>query len=193
MPPVSRSSLRPDLQRTPVHSSEAPAVRPMQRQSVAELEQLLRINEHKLEICCRDQPVLFYQVSTALTRAQSARDQAAQDLKDAEARADAEIRAEPVPEGEKKPTETAIGGRVRMHASVVRAREALREASEAYGSLSALKESFGQRSYMLRELVALWLANYYGEIEASGSSGEMSRLRGAEVKDRQAEARRRRE
>lgn len=171
---------------------EAPS-RPTARISVAELEQLLRIDEHKLEVCCRDQPVLFYQVSTALTRAQSVRDQATQDLKDVEARADAEIRAEQIPEGEKKPTETAIGGRVRMHSSVIRAREALREASDAYGSLSALKEAFGQRSYMLRELVALWLANYYGEIEASGSSGEMTRQRGADAKDRQAEARRRRE
>jgi len=187
MPTPNRPTTRAPTGQRSSSASEPIGIR------IEELEDLLSIDENTLEACCREQPVLFYKVSKELTRAQSLRDQASQDLKDIEARVDAEIRNEPLDEGEKKPTENAIANRVRMHPSVIALRDKLQIRNEAYGTLAALKESFGQRSYMLRELVQLWLANYYSDIEAKDSWRDMTRHRADDIKARHAEERRRRE
>lgn len=146
---------------------------------IRDLEDALRIDEHALEEALRDQPALFYRVSKAYALEVSRRDAAKQALADAEAEADLafreEARAEEQYAAERasktkgreggqskiKLTEGEVRAKVQTDKNVVRARDRLTERAEIVGKLGALKDAFQQRSYALKDLAGLYIANYY--------------------------------
>lgn len=134
-----------------------------------ELEDALRIDEHALEEALRDQPHMFYRVSKAYALEISRRDAAKQALQDAEAWADLSVREE-AQEKDRKITEGEIKATVQTDVNVVRVREQFNRSSESVGKLAALKEAFQQRSYALKDLAGLYIANYYTASEHSGGS-----------------------
>lgn len=132
-------------------------------------EEGLAIDENALEEELQNQVPSYYEVSKRFAEAESRRDAAKHHLKVVEARVDDEIRRLAKEAGEKL-TEVALAARLMTDEAVTQANNLYLDASAAYRDLLALKEAFTQRSYMLKELVALWIANYYGgDIEGRAS------------------------
>lgn len=177
---------------------------------VQDLERSLSIDEHALEVALADQPQIFYRVSKALALDISRRDAAKQALADAEARADLAVREEArnaeaqaaraalnrttkdkAPAPKVKLTEGEVTARVQLDDGVLAARERFNVLNESVGKLSALKEAFQQRSYALKDLVGLYIANYYTASEHSGSSLAVKDRAAADARASMAEQRRR--
>lgn len=137
----------------------------------------IRIDPHALDECLIQQPDLFYRVSQKLALTISQRDAAKDELKVIESEVDEVIRADAEQE-EKKMSETAIKAAVIVHADVKAQQRHLNDLNAQVGQLGALKEAYMQRSYALKELVSLYLANYYGD----GSGGSNTKG-GQAVKD----------
>lgn len=156
-----------------------------------ELEESLRIDEYALEEALRDQPEMFYRVSKALALEISRRDAAKQAHQDAEFKADLSIRARAEEQG-KKMTESEVRSRVNQSDDVVFKREELLRLNERVGLLSSLKEAFQSRSYALKDLVGLYVSNYYSASEHTSGSGVVRDRAAADARARMNEERRRR-
>jgi len=72
------------------------------------------------------------------------------------------------------------------------ARFKLNELNTKLGKLEALKEAFQQRSYVLKELVALYTANYFGDVMTSSATRNQGVISGAEGRRQLNKARRER-
>ena len=168
-----------------------------------ELEDALRIDEHALEEALRDQPRMFYRVANAYALEMSRRDAAKQALADAEAREDLNIRDEAREEESRaagkgkeaapskiKLTEGEVRARVQLSAEVVIARDALAARSDSVAKLTALKEAFQQRSYALKDLASLYVANYYTASENNAADRASRDLGASEARRRMSAARR---
>lgn len=128
--------------------------------TLAELQQQLAIDKSVLDDEVIRQPVLFYTVSEHLTDAIAERDAAKEDLNATDAELDAKWRRAAAKAGEKA-TETMIVRKVQTDPKHEKAFDAWLDAKTKADKLLALKEAFQQRSYMLRDLVSLYSANYY--------------------------------
>lgn len=179
-----------------VDAATEEARRPRQRHAVTdhddvrELEAALRIDEHALEEALRDQPETFYRVAKGLALEISRRDGAKQALQDAEFAADLRVRGQ-AEKQEKKITEGEVRARVHGDDEVVFAREEYARLCESAGKLAALKEAFQQRSYALKDMVGLYIANYYSASENSAAGASMRDRSAGEARARMNEARRR--
>lgn len=156
-----------------------------------ELEDALRIDEHALEEALRDQPPLFYRVSKAYALEISRRDAAKQALQDAEARADLAVRESAQAE-DRKVTEGEVRATVQTEGGVLEARDRMNRLSESVGKLAALKEAFQQRSYALKDLAGLYIANYYTASEHNAGDRGL-RQHSADVARRAMSAERRKQ
>ena len=131
------------------------------RKQLRDLETGLRIDEHNLETHWVEQPDLFYRVSKNLALVISLRDQAKQDLSETEARVDIKVRRD-AEVADEKITEKGIESQRKLHPDVRAATTRHSEYSLLTGEYMALKDAYLQRSYALKELVQLYVANYYG-------------------------------
>lgn len=131
--------------------------------NMAVFETLLRINKNDLDTECEIFPQVFFYVSDALTFLQSRRDALTNEIKDMEADLYLDYRSQPVAEGEKRPTEKEIEASVRSDREITKKRETRDAFNENFFKLSAMKDAFQQRSYMLTNLVTLSCANYYSQ------------------------------
>ncbi len=158
---------------------------------LADLEKGLSIDEHGLDESCQMQPELFYQVSKRLALQTSRRDAAKQYLSEVEAIADKEIR-ERFNEGKDKakPTEREIEARKIRHPQVKEAQRQLLKLNYSMAQLTALKDSYQQRSYVLKSMIELFLSNYYGEISATGNERDIKERKAHTAKKAMNEMRR---
>ena len=120
----------------------------------------IAIDKLALDECLIEQPQLFFEVSERLALLMSQRDAAKDNLKVVEAEIDDIIRGDAAQE-DKKITETAVKKQIEAHRDVIAANKKLRDLNQQVAHIGALKEAYSQRSYMLREVVALHLAGYY--------------------------------
>lgn len=155
-----------------------------------ELEEGLRIDEHALDEALRDHPEMFYRVAKALALEISRRDEAKQAHQDAEFKADLAIRARAESQG-KKMTESEVRSRVNQSEDVIFRRDTLLRLSESVGLLSSLKEAFQARSYALKDLVGLYVSNYYSASEHTSGSNAVRDQAAAHARARMSEERRR--
>ncbi|MDP3937714.1 MAG: hypothetical protein Q8R92_06220 [Deltaproteobacteria bacterium] len=169
-------------------ASEAEAPEVEDYDDFRELEDALRIDEHALERALRDQPVMFYRVANAYALEISRRDAAKQALQDVEAEADLSVRGR-AQRDDQKITEGQIRATVQTDGRVAQAQASLARRSEAVGKLAALKEAFQQRSYALKDLAGLYVANYYTASEHNAASGAVRTRDAAEARARMSEAR----
>ena len=89
--------------------------------------------------------------------------------KECEALADAKIRHDAEVSGEKI-TEKMVESQKLLDRKVIEAKDALFKSAKQVGELEALKDAYSARGYAIRDLIQLYLANYYGSnMEASGS------------------------
>jgi hypothetical protein len=122
----------------------------------------LRIDKNALDEALIEQPDLFYRIAEALAMAISRRDAAKQELEIVEAETDRAVRVSMARGGEKT-TEPGIKNAVRLHKDVIAATNELGDLQTEVGKISAMKEAYQQRSYVLKDLVALHIRSYYGD------------------------------
>ncbi len=135
----------------------------------SDLSDNLRIDEHDLDNECMAQPQRFNDAAQESARAASRRDEAKDVLKTVEAEVEFDIRKKAEASGEKL-TEPAVKAKVQLSARRQVAFKAYLEASLDADKWEALKESFKDRSFMVRELAGLWLAGYYAKNSVEGVS-----------------------
>lgn len=161
------------------------------RDLLRELETGLQIDEHGLEEANQQQPDLLYRVSKHLEMLISLRDESKQNFEYVEAMVDIDLRERFLTDdrdsekGEKRGrvTDKVIEAHKKVDARVRNAETEMLRLSFAVGQFKALKEAFIQRSYALKEMVGLYLANYYSDVNIDKQQGA--------VKDRRAEEARR--
>ena len=135
---------------------------------ISEFREGLMIDEHALDRALVSGPQLFHDVCDAVALAISRRDAAKDELKVVEAEVDKTIRAVYADdETKKKPSETQVANEVLLHRDVRDARKTLLRLQEEVERLTAMKESYNQRSYAVKDLVSLHLAAYFGETGGS--------------------------
>ena len=134
-----------------------------------EYEGALSIDKHDLDEELIRQPEVFNRISQDEAQAIAERDQAKDKLRVVEAKLDLKIRRN-FDKKEKKVTETIILSEVTKHEDRIEARKKYRNKEEAVNKMSALKDAFQQRSYMLNKLVDLFIAGYFIKSDAGSSS-----------------------
>lgn len=145
---------------------------------VAEHEQYLIIDKHDLERSCREQPNVFYSVARELALAVSRRDAAKQNIQIVEGKVDGNVRRIAQRKDEKI-TEREVDAKKRNDSEYVEAVTLYMRLNHAVNILSALKEAFQQRSYVLKEMVTLYVQEYYGD--------PMNSSRGKDYRDKSAD------
>lgn len=161
------------------------------QEPIEELEAGLAIDEHALDEALVCQPDFFYRVAKRLALEISRRDAAKQALQDAEFEAEVAARRA-AEEAEKKVTDSAIRAVVQTDDAVRAARDDLMRLSESVGTLSSLKEAFTQRSYAIKDLVNLYVANYYTASEHTTATGAMRDRLAQDARQNMNDERRRR-
>lgn len=152
---------------------------------LSDLEQGLLIDKHALDDCLLQQSDLFYRVSKQLTMANSRADAAKQGVADAEAAVELSLYR-----SKDKYTVGEIKAHVAVAPSVKAARKMAADLKFEASQLQALKESYSQRSYAMKELVSLYIANYYGDSDKRSAS-KMQDAQHMENRRRMREARER--
>lgn len=117
----------------------------------------LEIDREDLDTCLIKQPELFYHVSEAYVVTVSERDEVKLRLEEAIAELDQQIRRKAA-EDDERVTEATIQQRIKAAPRIQQLQREYLSARQAADSWQALKEAFQQRSYMLRELVALHIS-----------------------------------
>lgn len=152
-----------------------------------ELRGHLNIDKHALDDEIQQQPSLFFKISEAYVNAASRRDF----LKEEVARVDADLSAKHRRRIEKsgaRATDAATTSAVAADPKHQKAVDAHIDARQKADQLLALKEAFHQRSYMLRDLVALHVANYYERTAVTDNSATKD-FKAQKNMDKMAEAR----
>lgn len=162
-------------------------VRDIDGDEVEELRKLLEIDKHSLDDEIVQQPQLFFKISEAAVKASARRDFCKEELN----RVDADLAAKHRRRIEKsgsRATDAGVSAAIAADPKHQAASDKLIKARNRADLLGALKESFHQRSYMLRDLSALFIANYYEKSSISDNSSTRS-VKAASNMDRMAEAR----
>ena len=124
--------------------------------TLADLRLKLSIDKDDLDEALVEQPDLYYHVADAYVTAVAERDAAKLDLEQATAELDKQFR-EAAAAAEEKMTETSLQRKIATTPRIMTLeRDMLRYRVDA-DRWQALKEAFQQRSFMLRELVAMYV------------------------------------
>lgn len=143
--------------------------------TLAECRAFLSIDRDDLDSCLMEQPEVFYRVAQAFTLAQAERDSIKLDLTEAQAELGVQFRKQAL-EKEEKLTEDGLKQKLSMAPRIQKLERQLLDASASANEYGALKESFQQRSFMLRELVALKITQRRDEDSAGGSHSGHAKL-----------------
>lgn len=157
--------------------------------NIDEFRRYLLIDKNDLDTEVSRHASLFYEIGEAYTQAIAERDALKEMLATIDAQLDAMVREEL--EGEKV-TESMVKSRVQLHPNHATAFQAHLDAKLLADKLAALKESFHSRTYMLKELSALYLSGYFDRTSVQGTSVTDSAAY-KRTRQRLAEARERRE
>jgi hypothetical protein len=134
----------------------------------------LLINKLQLDKELVEQATKFYEVSEECAIAASLRDAAYDAVKTTDAQLYFDIRKE-LEENGTKATEAMVANLVLKHPDhQVAVTDHLTKKLKA-DELSAMKESFSQRSFMLRDLVSLFIAGYYTDSAITNTTSNSSK------------------
>lgn len=150
-----------------------------------EFRDYLLIDKHALDEELAQQPSLFEKVGDACAEAIAVKDAAKEELADVDAILFNLIKKK---EAGNRITEAAIKSRVQAHSKHKAAFAKYLTAKMRADKLANLKESFHQRSYMLRELAGLAVANYF-EGSSIKATSTTNRAVYSRQRERLAEAR----
>jgi hypothetical protein len=145
----------------------------MNKEIVSDLERqraYLAIDRDNLDDCLMQQPEVYYSVAQALALANADRDACKLDLEELQAQLDQDIRAEALRKDEKL-TETSLQNRLKTLPKMQDIQRVLLKKRQEAESWQMLKEAFQQRSYMLKEIVALFIAQRH-DLALEGGVGQ---------------------
>lgn len=128
--------------------------------NIDEFRKYLQIDRSSLDDEVMRQASLLFTVSEAVVEATAKRDALKEHLATAEAKLDQEFRTRFADSGDKY-TEGQIKSLILTEKSRCLTNKNFLTAKAEVDLLVALKESFHQRGYMIRDLVSLYNANYY--------------------------------
>lgn len=135
---------------------------------LAALEEALKIDKHELDEAWVHQPDLFYRVTKTVELLISRRDAAKYRHQIVEAEVDELIREE-ARSRQAKITEREIDAQKLLHKDVRTHYENFQYLVHEVGKWDALKQSYLQRSYALKDLTMLHIKAYYGNQEPEQS------------------------
>jgi len=158
---------------------------------IIELAVYLEIDKFSLDDEVVRQPSLFFKVSEAFVEAASERDACKEELATVDAGLDGKIRKDLDVAGDRI-TEAAVKNEIQAHPKHSAAFDTYILAKTRADKLQALKESFQQRGYMLRDLVSLYETSYYERSSIQGNS-KTDAMAYDKRRERLAEARTRKE
>lgn len=163
------------------------------RSELVDLQDAIRIDKYGLDEELVRQPATYLQVANGLALHTSYRDQAKDDLKQAEAEADQRVRARLEKNGVKI-TEPLVEREVDLDRSVGDARQRYRDACLEADKWSALRDAWLQRSYALKDLVQLHVSAYNTTpTSTAGSKRDVDTYDYAATRGRMGDARRKRD
>ena len=158
--------------------------------SLQGLRAQLAIDRDNLDKSLEEQPELYYHVAQAHAHAIAEADETKLDRDQGLAKFDREIREALDDEGERI-TENLISQRMHVMPEARELRLARYKALEKVADWQALKDAYHQRSFMLRELVGMYIASRHDAAMAGGSAESRGRISDAEY-ERLAVARKKR-
>lgn len=123
---------------------------------------ILRIDKQALDEELISQAGTFYEISSRYVEAVGNRDFLNNAYKEAVAAADLFFRKAATKSADKW-TETRIASEVSSSDLVTAAKAKVLQASKEVDDWAALRDAFHQRSFMLRDLVQLYIAGYYAQ------------------------------
>lgn len=136
-----------------------------------EYRSFLKIDKNDLDTALLEQPDIFYRVANEYSLALSRKDQAKTLLDEAEAEADQLIRRDAEEEKEKI-SETVVKERIILDPEVKTRRMEYVSWVGLAGRWEAMRDSFTQRSYALKELVTLYATGYFGDVTGTGARND---------------------
>ncbi len=139
------------------------------------------IDEHDLIRMQGLQTDSYHAVGQRLSLEVSRHDAAKQFHRFVSARVEEGVRSDAKDTGEKV-TEGSVATRVALDPEVIEAENLLLDAKRAVSDLTALKDSFMQRSVMLRDMAQLWIAGYYSDAATEGADKAVRRIQADETK-----------
>ena len=148
---------------------------------IDEYKAALAIDRFSLDTCIQEQVILFSEVSEEAVTAIARRDTAKKAVDETLAETSLLVRQDALDEG-RKMTEGLVKETVAMQENVMNAQSAYLEAKTESDHWAALKEAYMQRSYMIREMGALYVAGYFAEITVKGPDSEEAILKQAKEK-----------
>jgi hypothetical protein len=150
-------------------------------QTISDGERYLRIDRNNLDKDVIQQPQLYWEVSRNLTEALDKKDQLKDLMERTFAKISNDIRGE-----EPKSTESKLKELTTIDPEYQTSRNDYLNAKAIADKWQALKDAFSQRSFMLKELVSLYSANYFSESTLEGGH----RVKANMVKNRMSVKRR---
>jgi predicted nucleic acid-binding Zn-ribbon protein len=126
--------------------------------NIEEFRQYLKIDKSSLDDEVVQQPSLFYEVSESCAEASAERDALKEQLAVVDADLDKKIRSK-----NEKGTEAQIKNQIQAHPDHQKAFAEWLDAKLLADKLTALKDAFKDRSFMIRELGSLFVSNYFEE------------------------------
>lgn len=127
---------------------------------IDEFREYLKFDKLALDDALKEQPSLLFEVSEAYEAAIAKRDELKDRLAVTEAQLDMDMR-EDFEAHKEKFTEGQIKSLIQRDPSRRDAYVRYVEAREQAGQLSALRDAFKERGYMLREMCSLFVSNYF--------------------------------
>ncbi len=149
---------------------------------LVELEDALGISKENLDEHISTHSEIFYQVGKIVAVLASRRDKEKQNRDNVESQVDLNIRQQALSDSIKI-TEREIDARKNLNKEVQESRDAVLDLGEEINIWGALKEAYGHRNYMLKEITALYVTEYY----ATQSAGDGNKYKGVQA-DRGREA-----
>lgn len=136
-----------------------------------ELRQQLKIDQDALDEVVIQQPVLFDKVAEQYTLLISQRDEAKAEVEELYAELDGEIRAK----AKEKLTNPEIDAKISRNTTYRREEKRYQRLVSEAARWATLRESFMQRSFMIRELCGLYSSGYWGQSSIKGgASGDIA-------------------
>ncbi len=128
----------------------------------------LVIDKDDLDRCLMEQPETYYHVSSAFALASAERDAVKLDLEELQAKLGLDLRDQAIRKDEKM-TEGALQQKLTGMPKIQELQRKRLDKAKDAESWQVLKEAFQQRSFMLRELVALYIAQRHDHALEAGS------------------------
>lgn len=129
---------------------------------INEFKESLIIDKYNLEEAVQTQATLYFAVSDALAQEISKRDAYKKAMEEVYAMASLEFRQESAKQGVKM-TEDQIKQSALLDKAYQTLQNDYLSQRLLCDRLSALKEAFSNRGYMIRDLVSLWIAGYFSD------------------------------